>query len=190
LLSFEDNKPFILGLKNNYIATAAFNKQNGNFISSPIIVPTLYNIARESIEAPKLYYTIASSVSFGVGVALKEDEILHIKDSIVNFIPLQKAKANKVVITTNEYPKSAGTFSIKKGDAFIESVSYNYNRDETNLIYGDVKNWNTVTQHQNITSLFDAIEKENTITAFWKWFALLALLFLMAEMLVLKFYKN
>jgi hypothetical protein len=129
-------------------------------------------------------------VSFGVGVALKEDEILHIKDSIVNFIPLQKAKANKVVVTTNEYPKSAGTFSINKGDAFIESVSYNYNRDETNLIYGDVKNWNTVTQHQNITSLFDAIEKENTITAFWKWFALLALLFLMAEMLVLKFYKN
>jgi len=190
LLGFEDDKPFILGLKNNYIATAAFNTQNGNFISSPIIVPTLYNIARESIEAPKLYYNIASYVSFGVGVALKEDEVLHIKDSIVNFIPLQKAKANKVVVTTNEYPKSAGTFSINKADAFIESVSYNYDRDETNLIYGDVKNWNAVTQHQNITSLFDAIEKENTITAFWKWFALLALLFLIAEMLVLKFYKN
>ena len=47
-----------------------------------------------------------------------------------------------------------------------------------------------VSPHQNITSLFDAILKENTITDFWKWFALLALVFLIAEMLVLKFYKN
>ena len=69
-------------------------------------------------------------------------------------------------------------------------MSYNYNRDEGNVTYGDVKNWNAVTPHQNITSLFDAIVKENTITDFWKWFALLALLFLIAEMLVLKFYKN
>ena len=69
-------------------------------------------------------------------------------------------------------------------------MSYNYNRDEGNVSYGDVKNWNSVTPHQNITSLFDAILKENTITDFWKWFALLALLFLIAEMLVLKFYKN
>jgi len=179
-----------LGFKNNYIATAAFNTQNSNLTSSPLVVPTLYNIARQSLETPKLYYTIASSVSFGVGVRLIGDEILNIKDSIVNFIPLQKAKANKVIITTNEYPKSAGTFSINKADAFIESVSYNYNRDEGNVTYGDVKNWNAVTPHQNITSLFDAILKENTITDFWKWFALLALLFLIAEMLVLKFYKN
>ena len=190
LLGFEDDKPFLLGFKNNYIATAAFNTQNSNFISSTLIVPTLYNIARQSLETPKLYYTIASSVSFGVAAKLTEDEILNIKDSIVNFIPLQKVKANKVIITTNAYPKSAGTFSINKADEFIESVSYNYNRDETSGIYGDVKNWNGVTPHQNITSLFDAILKENTITDFWKWFALLALVFLIAEMLVLKFYKN
>ena len=190
LLGFEDDKPFLLGFKKNYIATAAFNTQNSNFISSTLIVPTLYNIARQSLETPKLYYTIASSVSFGVATKLTEDEILNIKDSIVNFIPLQKVKANKVIITTNAYPKSAGTFSINKADEFIESVSYNYNRDETSGIYGDVKNWNGVTPHQNITSLFDAILKENTITDFWKWFALLALVFLIAEMLVLKFYKN
>ena len=190
LLGFEDDKPFLLGFKNNYIATAAFNTQNSNFISSTLIVPTLYNIARQSLETPKLYYTIASSVSFGVAAKLTEDEILNIKDSVVNFIPLQKVKANKVIITTNAYPKSAGTFSINKADEFIESVSYNYNRDETSGIYGDVNNWNGVTPHQNITSLFDAILKENTITDFWKWFALLALVFLIAEMLVLKFYKN
>lgn len=190
LLGFEDDKPFLLGFKNNYIATAAFNTQNSNFISSTLIVPTLYNIARQSLETPKLYYTIASYVSFGVAAKLTEDEILNIKDSIVNFIPLQKVKANKVIITTNAYPKSAGTFSINKADEFIESVSYNYNRDETSGIYGDVNNWNGVTPHQNITSLFDAILKENTITDFWKWFALLALIFLIAEMLVLKFYKN
>ena len=134
LLGFEDDKPFLLGFKNNYIATAAFNTQNSNFISSTLIVPTLYNIARQSLETPKLYYTIASSVSFGVAAKLTEDEILNIKDSVVNFIPLQKVKANKVIITTNAYPKSAGTFSINKADEFIESVSYNYNRDETSGI--------------------------------------------------------
>jgi hypothetical protein len=38
--------------------------------------------------------------------------------------------------------------------------------------------------------LFDSIARENKVTDFWKWFALLALLFLIAEMLVLKFYKK
>ncbi len=190
LLGFEDEKPFLLGINNNYLATAAFNTQNSNFSSAALIVPTLYNIARSSIAPPKLYYTIASSVSFGVSAKLSGDEILHIKDSIINFIPPQKIKANKVVITTNEYPKSAGTFSINNADEYIESVSYNYNRDESNVVYGDVKKWDGVTPHQSINSLFDAILKNNTITDFWKWFALLALLFLIAEMLVLKFYKN
>lgn len=190
LLGFEDEKPFLLGINNNYLATAAFNTQNSNFSSAALIVPTLYNIARSSVAPPKLYYTIASSVSFGVSAKLSGDEILHIKNSIINFIPPQKIKANKVVITTNEYPKNAGTFSIHNADQYIESVSYNYNRDESNVVYGDVKKWDGVTPYQSINSLFHAIKKNNTITDFWKWFALLALLFLIAEMLVLKFYKN
>jgi len=190
LLSFEDERPFLLGFNNSYVATAAFSKQNSNFTNSALIVPTLYNIAKQSLKPPKLYYSLGSAVSFGVNATLTADEILTIKDSVVNFIPLQKIKSNKVIVTTNTYPQSAGTFSINKADTFIESVSYNYKRDESSLTFSDVKNWAGVTPHQNITNLFNAILKENTITDFWKWFALLALLFLIAEMLVLKFFKN
>tara|TARA_B100000795_G_scaffold104061_1_gene76759 strand:- start:30587 stop:32512 length:1926 start_codon:yes stop_codon:yes gene_type:complete len=190
ILAFEDAKPFLLGTNNSYIATAAFNKITNNFSSSPLIVPTLYNIARQSLQTPKLYYTIDTPVSFAVGVALAQDEILNIRDSIVNFIPLQQTKANKVIISTTENPIKSGTFTIENGERFIKNISYNYSRDEGKSIYVDAKTWKGVTVHKNITSLFDAIANENKITDFWKWFALLALLFLIAEMLVLKFYRK
>jgi hypothetical protein len=190
ILAFEDGKPFLLGTNNSYVATAAFNDANSNFMSSPLIVPTLYNIARQSLKLPKLYYTVASPTTFAVPISLVQDEILTFKDSVTNFIPLQQTKANKVVINTNENPTKAGTFAIEKGATFIQHVSYNYNRDEGSWIYANPGNWKGVTRHDSITSLFDTISKENKITDFWKWFALLSILFLIAEMLILKFYKK
>jgi hypothetical protein len=190
ILAFEDSKPFLLGLNNSYVATAPFNELNSTFISSALIVPTLYNIAMQSLQKPKLYYTIDTPVSFAVPVTLIQGDILNIKDSILNFIPQQQIKTNKVIINTYENPIKSGTFTIEKGGDFIENVSYNYNRAEGSLAYEDIETWKGVTTHENISSLFDSIARENKVTDFWKWFALLALLFLIAEMLVLKFYKK
>ncbi|GEQ86480.1 membrane protein [Patiriisocius marinistellae] len=190
ILKFEDGKPFILNNDNAFFSTASFNDANSNFISSPLIVPTLYNIARSSLKLPALYFEVGSPTRFAVPVSMIQDEILTIRDSIVSFIPLQQTKANKVLISTNENPSVSGTFSIEKKQEFVENVSYNYARNESNLQYADVDNWDGVETHKSISNLFDAIAEENNINEFWKWFVIGAFLFLLAEMLILKFVKR
>ena len=115
---------------------------------------------------------------------------MKIQDSTSSFIPLQQTKANKVEVTTTNEPDKAGTYEITNKTEFIQYISYNYDRDESKLVYVNPEDWVGVSVYDNISSLFDTINQENTINSFWKWFAIFALLFLLLEMLVLKFYKQ
>jgi len=188
-LKLEDGSPFIIQKNKNYLFTASLSKENGNFINSPLVVPTFYNMAQSSLKLPRLYFMIGKTNNFSIAEKLSQDEIVTIKDSISSFIPLQQTKANQVDITTKEEPQNAGTLDLVQEDTYLESISYNYDRTESTLRYADIKNWNGINIYDSITTLFDAISQENAIDSFWKWFAIFALFFLLLEMLILKFYK-
>ena len=189
VLKFEDAQAFIIQNATNFTFTAAINTINSNFQSSPLIVPTLYNIGKQSLALPKLYYEIGTQNQYSIPVSLTQDEILKITDSNFTYIPLQQTKANQVNISTFESPSDAGTYVIEKDKKPIEKVSYNYNRSESLLRYSNPENWNNTTVHTSIDELFNSIAQDNSIHNYWKWFAIFALLFLILEMIILKFYK-
>ncbi|NGX84133.1 BatA domain-containing protein [Aequorivita sp. KMM 9714] len=188
-IRFEDNQPFLLQKNKTYLFTSAINKENSNFQNSPLIVPTIYNMALQSLPLPHLYYTIGEQNSVAVPVKLGQNEILKVKDSISQFIPLQQTKANYVLITTTEEPTNAGNYQIVKENEFLENISYNYSRSESELLYLNPDEWNAVNVYSSIDNLFESITEANSINSFWKWFAIFALLFLLFEMLILKFIK-
>src|SRR5690606_25615919 len=78
ILQFEDGKPFLLQNKNAYIYTSALNNDNSNFKNSPLIVPTFYNMAKNSFKVSAIYYTIGNDNNFDVNVQLNQDDILTI----------------------------------------------------------------------------------------------------------------
>ncbi|GAB5399312.1 MAG: BatA and WFA domain-containing protein [Aureisphaera sp.] len=190
LLSFADGKPFLLQQGKSYLGTAAASTGNSNFKSSPLIVPTLINMAQQSLPLPELYYEIGQNNTFAIPVSLAQDEIISLKDSVQSFIPLQQTKARSVSITTTDEPNVSGNFSAEKGDIFLEYVSYNHPRRESRLQYGDIGDWEGVTAHNSVSELFETIASDNKINSFWKWFVIFALVFLLGEMLILKFMKN
>ena len=104
-LKFEDGKPFILQNEKVYLSTAPINTGNSNFQSSPLIVPTFYNMALQSLPLANLYYENRKQNTLAIPIRLSQDEILQIKDSISSFIPLQQTKANQVLITTLDEPR-------------------------------------------------------------------------------------
>ena len=189
-LRFEDSKPFILQAGNVYLSTAPLNTENSNFQSSPLIVPTFYNMGVRSLPLAELYYESGRLNTFAVPVSLSQDEILQIRDSVSTFIPLQQTKANQVIITTSDEPEDSGNYSVEKDGAFIEGISYNYNRSESRLQYLEAEDWQNARSFDNVASMFDTIAEENSINSFWKWFVIFAVVFLILELLVLKFYKN
>jgi hypothetical protein len=188
-LSFEANRPFLLQQHKAYLFTAPINSEQSNFQNSPLIVPTFYNMAVQSLPLPQLYYNIGTENSIAIPVKLGPDEILSVTDGTDRFIPLQQTKATYVLMTTNEEPRIAGNYKVEKEKEFLEHISFNYSRAESKLQYQNPEDWAGVTVHKTVADLFDSIAEANSIHSFWKWFAIFALLFLLFEMLILKYYK-
>jgi len=189
ILKYEDEKPFLLQNRQTFIFTSALNSENSNFKNSPLIVPTLYNIGKQSFKTPELYYTIGQNNTYDVSTQLKQDAVLSLSSKTINLIPEQRYFNNKVVIKTSETPNIASTFSVKNKEETIKNVSYNYNRKESNLVYKDLSNLENITLSNSITETFDTIKSDTKINALWKWFVIFALALLIIEMLILKYFK-
>ncbi|SEQ97692.1 N-terminal double-transmembrane domain-containing protein [Hyunsoonleella jejuensis] len=189
ILSFEDNKPFLTGNANLYLFTAALSSTNSNFKSSPLIVPTLYNIAKNSYKVPNLYYNIGASNSFEVKTNLQQDGVLTLKHERENIIPKQQVFNNKVIVTTGDIPVNAGIFNVMNGETPIKNVSYNFNRDESDLTYQNLDNLTGITVSNSVAELFSTLKSEGKVNALWKWFVIFALILLLTEMLILKYFK-
>ena len=189
ILSFEDNRPFLVQSNNVFIFAAALNDENSNFMDSPLIVPTFYNIGRQSLKLPKLYYHIGEDNAFDVTTTMQQDAILKLKIEEVEIIPQQQTLANKVSITTNETPEIAQTYAITNNDDVLEHISYNYSRSESDLNFQDLSTVENATISNSLPELLTNIKSDNNINALWKWFVIFALLFLIIEMLILKYFK-
>ncbi|MCR8669122.1 BatA domain-containing protein [Aestuariibaculum sp. M13] len=188
-LQFEDGKPFLYQNKSAYIFTSALNKDVSNFKNSPLIVPSLYNIGKFSLQLPELYYTIGRNNTFAVATTLQQDAILSLVKDNINIIPKQQYFNSKVVISTSETPDIANIYGVMNKKETIKNVSYNYDRKESNLTYMTLTPSANITVSDSITEIFDSIKSDTKVNALWKWFVIFALAFLIIEMGILKYFK-
>ena len=195
IISFENNTSFISQLANNnvYYVASALNKKNSNFLNSPLIVPVFYNFGKMSFQYPKLAYRINEESKIEIETKIGKDEILTISNENNSFIPVQQTYQNKVIISTKEQPLQAGFYKVLKEDIKVKDIAFNYPKEESLLNFIDL---NTLKEHhKNITisssikEVFNEINKNNEVHWLWKWFLALAIVSLLLEILILKFYK-
>lgn len=193
VLNFEDQSPFLIGLRNAvssvYVFSAPINASNSNFQQSPLIVPVFYKMALCKLNNGINANTIGNNSSYIVSVLLSKDEILTVKNSEEQFIPVQQLLNNKVQLFFNDYPEKAGNYTIYDSKKPIENISFNYPRTESNL---DQVNENILSDYKtsdSISTIFDTLQTNRSDNQIWKWFIIFALLFLALEMAIIKFVK-
>ncbi|MBT8259765.1 MAG: BatA domain-containing protein [Bacteroidia bacterium] len=189
VLKLEDTNVFLTCNQNVFVFASALNTINSNITNSPLIVPTLYNIGKQSLKHPKLYYNIGKENKIDVDITLPSDAILKINNATGSFIPLQKTYSNKVTITTTEQPAKAGTYSIQYNDQSLKNISFNYTRKESVLEYYSTEELKDFNLSTSIPTLFNTIKNDTNVNELWKWFVIFAMVFLVLELLILKYYK-
>ena len=189
ILSFEDQQAFLVQFKSLFVFTAPVESEVSNFIHSPLIVPTLYNIGRSSLKTPPLHYWIGAENNFDLKVNLQRDRILKLSHKDSQFIPLQTNFNTKVSITTKENPREPGHYAVLKNKDTLTTVSYNYNRDESQLRYHDLTQMKGVSIEKSLNDTLNTIKIESNVTWLWKWFVIFALILLAFEMLILNYFK-
>ncbi len=189
ILSFEDGASFLVGLDDVFVFSGAINNDNSNFKNSPLIVPVLYNIAKQSIKLPRLYYTIGSPNTIEIKTILDQDDILSLDDGTHMVIPQQRTYSNKVSIMTDEYPDTPGIINVISKSETLQKLSFNTNRNESQLTYLDMNGLNNVTVDNKLSSAIATVKSNTNVNELWKWFVIFALAFLITEMLILKYLK-
>ncbi|WP_281321772.1 BatA domain-containing protein [Flavobacterium aestivum] len=193
ILNFEDQSPFLIALRNTissvYVFSAPLNLSNSNFQLSPLIVPVFYKMALNKQNNGINANTIGNNSSYLVSTLLSKDEILSVKNSEEQFIPVQQLLNNKVQLFFNDYPEKAGNFTIYDSKTPIENISFNYARTESNLDQIDESLLSNYKTSDSITTIFDTLQTNRSDNQIWKWFIIFALLFLALEMAIIKFIK-
>ncbi len=197
ILKYENNLNFISQIPIQqgkvYWFSAAINSKNSTFKNSPLIVPVFYNFGLHSTHPSQLYYTIGGLNNIEVRARLKKDDVIHITSGTNDFIPQQLIKATKVAITTESNPLKSGFYEIQYNKTPLKTIAYNYLRNESDLTSIKITDYITgasnVIQTDSINDAFAIVSQKTKTTEWWQLFVGLALLFLVIEVLLLKFLK-
>lgn len=192
-LSFEDQTAFVTSVQNPVsgitVFTAPINSANSNFQQSPLIVPLFYKIAQNNQKTGVNALTIGNNQPYFVDVLLTKDAILEVKGTDDSFIPIQQILNNKVKLTFNDFPETAGNYSIFDKKEWVENISFNYKRTESDLSQVNTNVVSDFKTADTISTIFNTLQTERTDSQIWKWFVIFALLFLALEMAIIKFVK-
>src|SRR5690606_21255835 len=156
-------KAFLTKSGQAYVFSAALKTENSNFKNSPLIVPTLYNIGKQSLETSALYYVIGEENKFDIPIGLQQNDILTLSLDDKSFIPQQQYFNNKVSIITSELPSVAGTYKVSNKSEFIEQISYNYKRDESVLQYQDLSGLKHINISHSLPDLLGNLKSDSKI---------------------------
>ncbi|MEG0849778.1 MAG: BatA and WFA domain-containing protein, partial [Flavobacterium sp.] len=186
VLSYEDQTAFVTAIQNQVsgitVFSAPINTENSNFQQSPLIVPLFYKMGQNNQKTGVNALTIGNNQPYFVDVLLTKDAILEVKGTDDSFIPIQQILNNKVKLTFNDFPETAGNYSIFDKKEWVENLSFNYKRSESDLSQVNTNIVSKFKTADTISTIFNTLQTERTDSQIWKWFVIFALLFLALEM--------
>lgn len=184
-----------------YTFSFPLNKINFGFVSHVIFVPTVYNMVLNSGEHQKYAYSteneeplILSKIQIPAQV-----KIVNVQTNQEFLSSVRTVGSGKKQLNLDELPKEAGHYLIQDGNQTIQSLSYNYSREESIPEYfseEDLQDWiksQKINQMHVINptdqNFSEILQDLNNGRQLWKYFIILAVIFLFCEMAVIRFWK-
>jgi hypothetical protein len=186
LIGFQNGQDFLSGQDGLYVFSSPLSGTYSNFRQSPLIVPSLYAIGKQSMPGSELYYQVGQQGQLDLDIALQEDEILQLSGGGTTFIPRQQSFARKTRLFFGLQPDLAGNYQIENQGEVLQQVSFNYPRTEQISTEQDLALPGSFEVQADMETLVSEYQNRNRITPLWKWFVILALLFVLAEMILQK----
>jgi hypothetical protein len=192
----------IAGKGKLYLCAGGLGSEFSNFSRHAIFVPTLYKIAMYSLSTQSLFYTIGNDESIESNKSLSGENVYHLKSlkGDLDIIPEHRMTGLKTEIMPHDQITEAGNYNLFAGKELMMGISYNFNRKESDLNCYDPEELSIQIAKYNLLN-FSIIKNTNqsithTLTELdqgkklWKLCLLLALTFLAAEVLLLRFMKG
>jgi hypothetical protein len=205
LLKLRNQLPLMLAVKQKgmfYLLNTDLSKTNGGFTANALFPSLLLRSAELSLRSLPSYFTIGSAGVLEIPSNASQDEPLTLNSTSETFIPKQMISDGMVRLQLNQ-PElneriTEGFYTVKSSQV-LGKLAFNLNRSESNtaLQSQDALKFQfeqagfsnvSIQRMQDGNSSFEfSMEKPSS---FWRTFVLLAFLFLLVEMAILKFWKS
>lgn len=177
-----------------YLQAASLDANINDFSSKSIFAPLVYNFAVIKSQVRPLYYTMGVNQQVNdLNISISNDEAIKLSNGSYEIIPPIRPIGQQVSIEIPSNMTKDGVFDVWRGQQLISVIACNYDRKESEMkflnttqlkakfpeTYIDVENDTNFLQKSNQGFL-----KSNT--ALWKVCVILALLFLIAEILLIR----
>jgi len=198
ILKFKNNKPFLSQFENTFILASPLEKSFTDFFNNALFVPVMYRIAASGKKSDQpLYYSLTSPTIIVPSDSLSNEEpVKLIGDQ--ELIPSQRQINGKLFLELPKYAVSPGFYKIASRKDTIGLIAFDLDKKESvlqQLTGAEAKT--ALGGHHNI-SIFKANSSE-TFSAeikerylgkpLWKYAIVLSLIFLLAEVLLIRFLK-
>ena len=196
ILSFQNKSSFLKEINNSfskiYFFSSPLDKKSTNFFNSPLIVPILFNIGKHSLEIDKPYYILQEQNRLEINKKINKNQLIKFSNSKNSFIPQQKTSSNKISLYTNKEPKERGFYTISLENDTLKTTAFNISPKESLLSFqnlDNIQNKNIFT-YDSVKELFTEINEKNKVQWLWRLFLAIAIVSLLLEILILKFFKT
>ncbi len=203
-----NGRPMLVGTQSGrglvyQFATSWDQKMTNLLFNAELFVPPIYNMALFSGIVPPLYYTAGKDRS--VSVAWPEEigqSVFRIrgKQGEQEFIPGYRSEPYGALLFFEDQIERAGNYQVYFNNQEVAPLAFNYSSLESDLNYDDeraLRSWirdQGMEKVQVITpggkSMTERLADLSHGTRLWRWFIMAALLFLLAESLILRFWKE
>lgn len=180
-----------------FLSATGLDDADGNLSKHPLFVPLMYKIAFESAKDQPLFYTIAKDNVISLpSVKLGANQSLKLIGDGFEVIPDINHQNGKTLLYVADQIQKSGFYNVKKSDSTLAVVAFNDNRTESDMKYdtqteleerfGSQRVQFVDAKKENISS---AIAEKNNGTELWKLCLILSLIFIAAEILLVRFFS-
>jgi Aerotolerance regulator N-terminal len=198
VLQFKDSRPFLSQSGNLFLMACPLEKTFTDFYNHALFVPLMYRMAalnKRSEQKP--YYSLSSSlISISADSLVGEEPIkMHGKQEM---IPQQRRLGDRVLLEVPKFSADPGFYSVTFKKDTLDVVAFNLDKAESMLNFFTGEEAKAQFGGTNSISIFTATSPEafrNEIkerylgSPLWKYALVLALIFLLVEVLLLRFLK-
>jgi hypothetical protein len=208
LLWFQNGDKALSGLPYGngkiWIFSFPLNKKNEVFARDILFVPSIYNIVLNSLPNQQISYTIGMDRSYllprNINISLETSLEIENRNTGDRFIPGVNVSGQGMWLDLGGLIETAGHYLVKNKNETIASLSFNYNRNESDLRYFSpdeleeriqLSNLKKTAVLKNVSGNFEEVlQTIQQGKQLWKWCILLALFFILAEVLIARFWKQ
>ncbi|WP_165304979.1 BatA and WFA domain-containing protein [Pedobacter sp. SYP-B3415] len=202
VLTMPGNRPafsvFPQGSGRVYLSLVSPDPKAGDFYRHPVVVPMLLNTALAAGHRPALYYTLGRDATLPAPpVTLSEKNMPKLVSGTTKILPELQRQAGHTSLYIADQARKQDFYTLRRNTETLAAYAFNTGRNESDMRYADNETLRRLGNNNKIQlidmrndSLSAGIADQNNRTELWKLCLILALAFIAAEIVLIRFLNH